>query len=209
MAFTEQCRNIFAVGRNYRAHAEELANPVPEAAIFFSKTPSCLCDGDAVRLPANLGPIHHELEVVLRLGADVPVGQYRDLACVSHLGLGLDFTAREYQSQLKSKGLPWFRAKNFHGAAFVTGWQPFSRDWHHLKFQLLKNGQLVQDGNTCHMLFSPQALLAELNQTLPLRNGDLVFTGTPSGVAPVQHGDILRLVSSDLGIDRTIEIRIG
>lgn len=206
--FIKNCRNIYAVGRNYRAHAVELANPVPDTAIFFGKSPACLCEGPAVKLPTSLGAIHHELEVVLRLGTQVPVGGFLDLACISHLALGLDFTARALQATLKSEGLPWFRAKNFHHAAYLTDWRDFSGSWSPLKFQLFKNDELVQDGDTRDMIFRPQALLSDLNRTLAFEEGDLIFTGTPSGVAPVWHGDRLRLFSVDLALDQALTVHM-
>lgn len=201
-----QCRNVYAIGRNYRAHAAELNNPVPSQPLLFSKSTASLCTGNRLQLATHLGTIHHELEVVLRVGQAVALGQFDGLACCSHVGLGIDFTARDVQTQLKQKGHPWLRAKSFQAATYISTLQPWDRWTEPLTFQLRRNQKLVQDGDTRHMIFSMSHLLAELNTFLPLMIGDLIFTGTPAGVGPVAPGDTLELLSSELATQTRLEL---
>lgn len=194
------CRNIFAVGRNYAAHASELQNPIPERPLLFEKAVASLVTGEQVSLPRALFPIHHEIEVVLEIGSVKTPGTLADLSCIRSIGLGIDFTARDMQSDLKKQGHPWLRAKSFHNSAYLTSLVPFNSPWQDLAFQLYRNDQCVQDGHTSKMLFPPLELLQELNQTLKLSPGDLIYTGTPAGVGPVAEGDLLSLVCQTLNI---------
>ena len=200
-------RNIHAVGRNYLQHIRELENQVPEEPVLFSKSPSGLTCSNYLLFPDRLRPIHFELELVLRLGVAVPVGALLDLSPVSHIALGIDFTARGLQSKLKRAALPWHRAKNFRDACFVaplrTGFD-LGKPFH---FRLYQNGELRQDGDSALMMFDFFRLLRFINGTLPFQEGDLVFTGTPAGVGPVQSGDLLRLCCDELETD--LETNIG
>lgn len=200
----QTCRNIHAIGRNYRAHVQELQNQQPEAPIIFGKAVASLCSGSKVQLPSDLGPIHHEIEIILRIGKHLGPGCFEDLNCISHIGLGIDFTARTLQGQLKQRGLPWHRAKSFQDASYIAALRPFQGPWRPLHFSLLKNGSRVQVGNTENMIFSIPVFLRDLNQHLPLEFGDLIFTGTPQGVGPVHLGDSFRLQCPDLKIDTTM-----
>jgi len=205
----DQTRNIYAIGLNYAAHVEEMGSKPAGAPVVFAKSPAALCDGDTVHFPDGLGAIHHELELVLRVGEQVPVGTFSNLDCISDIGLGIDFTARELQSVFKQKGRPWHLSKNFRNAAWVhfpdQAIDPSAR----LTFSLEVNGETRQSGDSALMLYPFTEILTFLNRTLDLFPGDLIYTGTPKGVGPVSDGDELVLVSDELGMRRAIAVRMG
>lgn len=184
---------IICIGRNYTEHAQELGNEVPEQPVIFMKPDTALLKGQDFYIPEFSQDIHYELEVVLKISKG---GKYI-LKENAHkhfedIALGIDFTARDLQSQLKAKGLPWELAKGFDGSAVVS---PFFNkaafDLSQLRFQLHKNKTLVQEGNTQQMLFSPEDIIAFASQYFTLRVGDLIFTGTPKGVGQVVENDVL------------------
>lgn len=186
---------IFAIGRNYRDHARELDNPLPaEPAVFMKPATALLKNNEAFFLPEFSQEIHHEVEVVLRVCkegkhiAEKFAGNYVDA-----LGLGIDFTARDVQQRLKEKGLPWELAKSFDGSAPVSGFIPLKElaAAGSLEFRLDINGRTVQEGNTEQMIFPPSRLISFISSYFTLRKGDLIFTGTPSGVGKVAIGDQL------------------
>lgn len=186
---------IICVGRNYADHARELNNEVPTEPVIFLKPDSAILkDGKAFYLPDHLGSVHHELEIVLRIcknGKHVSpkfAAEYYD-----QIGLGIDFTARDLQSKLKNKGLPWELAKGFDGSAVLGDFVPKSQlgNLAQLQLELLVNGEKRQEGNTRDLLFSFEAIIAFVSQYFTLRQGDLIYTGTPAGVGPVQAGDKL------------------
>lgn len=167
---------IVCIGRNYAAHIAELDNPVPERPVLFIKPASAI--GDQVRtVPGEL--LHYEAEITLLIEAGVIAG----------VGFGLDLTKRDLQALLKAKGLPWERAKAFDGAAVFSGFVPFRGDPGGLRLEFFINDALVQAGGVAMMLTQPAALLAEIADNFTLQDGDLVMTGTPSGVGPVIAGD--------------------
>lgn len=185
---------IICIGRNYVKHIEELKNEKPKEPIAFLKpATSLLFDSSPFELPKFDNDIHHEIEIVLRVSQK---GKYIKLAnayeyCDS-IALGVDFTARTLQSKLKSKGLPWTLAKGFDGAAPLSSFFPKSKfDLESLPFQLFVDGKIRQDGNTKHMIFSFAELISYISEFMTLEVGDLIFTGTPSGVAKVQVGNRL------------------
>ncbi|WKS95571.1 fumarylacetoacetate hydrolase family protein [Riemerella columbina] len=184
---------IICIGRNYTEHAQELGNEVPEQPVIFMKPDTALLKGQDFYIPEFSQDIHYELEVVLKISKG---GKYI-LKENAHkhfedIALGIDFTARDLQSQLKAKGLPWELAKGFDGSAVVS---PFFNkaafDLSQLRFQLHKNKTLVQEGSTQQMLFSPEDIIAFASQYFTLRVGDLIFTGTPKGVGQVVENDVL------------------
>lgn len=184
---------IIAIGRNYAAHAAELGNPVPDDPVIFLKPDTALLkDNRDFYYPEFSEDIHFELEVVLRIckeGKHIHhkfAHQYYD-----QIGIGIDFTARDMQQQLKEKGLPWELAKAFDHSAAVSDMRP-KASFNNMKkigFSLLLNGKEVQKGNTESMLFSFDDILTFVSTRITLRKGDLIFTGTPPGVGPVQIGD--------------------
>lgn len=186
---------IIAVGRNYIDHAKELSNPVPEQPVIFLKPDTALLkDNKDFYIPEFSADIHYECEVVVRIcneGKHVAkkfAHKYYD-----SIGLGIDFTARDLQSQLKSKGLPWELAKAFDNSAVISSLIPKENinDIAAIPFSLTKNGQTVQSGNTAEMLFDIDSLITFISGFITLRKGDLIYTGTPAGVGPVAIGDKL------------------
>lgn len=186
---------IICVGRNYVDHIKELSNDKPTDPVIFIKPDTALLDStQAFYYPSFSSDVHYELELVFRVGK---VGKNIEAKFahkyIDAVGLGIDFTARDVQSRLKEKGLPWEKAKAFNGSAFVSSMRPivesdFSQA---IDFQLLKNGGLVQQGNSDLMIWNIAELIADISQYFTLKTGDYIFTGTPAGVGPVQIGDTL------------------
>lgn len=187
---------IICIGRNYVAHAKELNNEVPDEPVFFMKPDSALLrNNDPFYLPGWTNDVHHEIELVLkikRLGKNIEkrfAHRYYD-----EIGLGIDFTARDIQQKLKEKGLPWEKAKAFDQSA-VLGSTFINKnefpDLKNISFRLLKNGNLVQDGNSSLMIFDFDEIISQISRYITLKIGDLIYTGTPAGVGAVRIGDRL------------------
>ncbi len=177
------------------AHARELNNEVPASPVFFMKPDTALVtDNRPFPYPDFSKDVHHELEVVIRMGKtgsripEAEAGRY-----FTELGLGIDFTARDLQAAAKQKGLPWEIAKAFDHSAPVSRFLPVSgmADIHRLSFRLHINGKAVQEGDSSLMIFSFEQIIAYVSRYITLREGDLIFTGTPEGVGPVSPGDRL------------------
>ncbi|KJH68087.1 fumarylacetoacetate hydrolase family protein [Chromobacterium violaceum] len=189
--------NIFCIGRNYAAHAAELGNKVEDEPLVFLKPTSALLDESSpIRLPEYSGDVHHECELVALIGKggdDIPPEKALDH--VAGYGIGLDLTARDVQTEAKRKGQPWTKAKGFRGAACVSTLVPAARveDPQRLKFELRVNGQLRQRGDAGLMLFTLAEQISYLSRLYGLSDGDLIFTGTPEGVARIESGDQLDL----------------
>ena len=186
---------IICIGRNYAEHAKELGNEIPENPVIFMKPDTAILKkGSDFYIPEFSDDVHYELEVVLKISKG---GKYiqEDKASnyFDEIGLGIDFTARDLQSQLKAKGLPWELAKGFDGSAVVSEFYKKSDfNMKNLSFSLMKNKEKVQDGNTSMMIFSPEKIIAFVSQYFTLKTGDLIFTGTPKGVGKVAENDILQ-----------------
>lgn len=184
---------IICVGRNYRAHAEELGNAVPEEPVIFCKPDSALLPPrNPVIIPPWTGDVHHEIEWVVRISK---VGKYIEprfaYSYLDAMTVGLDFTARDLQSRLKNQGLPWERAKGFDGSAVLGSWVELPAKPMAHEIRLEKNGTEVQRGTTADFLHSVEDLIAFVSQYFTLKKGDLLFTGTPAGVGPIHPGDCL------------------
>lgn len=186
---------IICIGRNYIDHAKELKNPVPEKPVFFMKPDSALVIRNRPFFyPDFSEDVHHEIEVVLkinRLGRSIEekfAHRYFD-----EIALGVDFTARDLQSECKKKGLPWEIAKGFDYSAPISDFLPVDdfKDLNAIDFHLEINGNTVQNGNTAEMIFSYEQIIAYVSRFMTLKTGDLIYTGTPAGVGPVQIGDRL------------------
>lgn len=186
---------IIAVGRNYSAHAEELNNEVPEEPVIFLKPDTALLREDRdFYYPKFSKEIHYEVEIVLRVCKEGKhIAKKFSSNYYDAIGLGIDFTARDLQTNLKEKGLPWELAKSFDHSAVISPFIPKKEieNLQDLSFSLLKNRALVQEGNTKDMIFDFAALITHISKYITLRKGDLIYTGTPSGVGPVQIGDVL------------------
>ncbi|GAB5539250.1 MAG: fumarylacetoacetate hydrolase family protein [Salibacteraceae bacterium] len=185
---------IICIGRNYADHAKELKNEVPTEPVIFMKPDTALLPKrNPFFIPTFSAEIHHELELVVRInriGKSIEekfAHRYYDQVTV-----GIDFTARDIQGQCKAKGLPWEKAKAFDHSAPLGDWVDLGdRDIQNLNLELKKNGETVQHGNTNDMLFSVDRLIAEVSKYFTLKIGDLLFTGTPAGVAKVDRDDKL------------------
>lgn len=195
---------IICIGRNYADHARELGNQVPAEPVVFLKPQSAiLSHKHPFYIPEWTQDVHHEIELVVkinRLGKTISeshASRYYD-----EVGLGIDFTARDIQTQLKAKGHPWERAKAFDGSAVVGQFMKLTdlgKEVQDLQFQLTNRGQVVQEGHTKDMLFSVDRLISEVSKFMTIKVGDLLFTGTPAGVAAVRPQD--RLVGTLEGND--------
>ena len=186
---------IICVGRNYVDHIKELSNDRPTDPVIFIKPDTALLDSSqAFYYPSFSKDVHYELELVYRIGK---VGKNIEAKFahkyIDAIGLGIDFTARDVQSRLKEKGLPWEKAKAFNGSAFVSSMLPITEaDFvSPIDFELQKNGESVQKGNSELMIWNIEALIADISQYFTLKTGDYIFTGTPAGVGPVAIGDVL------------------
>lgn len=187
---------IICIGRNYAAHIEELKNEKTSEPVIFMKPDTALVkNNEPVYHPEFTQDMHHEVEVVLRIGKEGKYIQpeFAD-SYIDAVGLGIDFTARDLQSKLKAKGLPWEILKAFNQSAPVSNFIPKAElgDLTELTFHLDVNGETRQRGDCRLMLFSYRDILAYVSQFFTLKTGDLIFTGTPEGVAKVNPGDRLQ-----------------
>ena len=186
---------IICIGRNYPQHAAELSNKKPESPVIFIKPDTAILQR---RLPFYIphfsNQIHHEVEVLVRINR---IGKYIEEKFAhkyyQEIGLGIDFTARDLQQNLKEKGLPWEKAKAFDGSALIGSWYDKNNfsDLNQLDFELVKNSETVQEGNTSQMIWSIDTLINEVSRFFTLKIGDIIFTGTPAGVGPVVVNDVL------------------
>jgi 2-keto-4-pentenoate hydratase/2-oxohepta-3-ene-1,7-dioic acid hydratase in catechol pathway len=184
---------IICVGRNYADHAKELGNSAPKEPVIFCKPDSAILQPrNPFVIPPWTKEVHHELELIIRIGK---VGKYIEpkyaLSYVDSISVGVDFTARDIQSELKKAGLPWEKAKGFDGSAAIGKWIKGSPNKKNYQIQLFKNNDLVQKGNTRDFIFSIEEIICHISQFFTLKSGDIIFTGTPSGVASVEAGDEL------------------
>lgn len=186
---------IICIGRNYAKHIEELANERPSEPVIFMKPDSAvLLKKNPFIIPPFSEDIHYEVEVLVKINR---IGKHINKK-FSHkyyeeIGLGIDFTARDLQSRLKEKGLPWEKAKAFDGSAVIGKFCHKSElDLEAIPFQLERNGAVVQDGNSSHMLWKIDELIAYVSQFFTLKIGDVLFTGTPAGVGRVEPNDELK-----------------
>src|SRR6201996_7004091 len=186
---------IIAKGRSYAEHAKELNNPVPGVPVIFMKPDTALLkDNKPFYHPDFSEDIHHEIEVVLKISKEGKhISEKFAPGYFEEIALGVDFTARDIQSRHKEKGLPWELAKAFDNSAPVSVFLPKSQfaDLHNLNFHLNVNGEPRQVGNTSNMLFSFEYIISFVSKYITLKKGDLIFTGTPQGVAKVNIGDRL------------------
>ena len=186
---------IICIGRNYAAHIEELKNEKPGQPVVFLKPDTALLKGEAPFFYPDFSTnIHHEIELVLKISKE---GKYIQPQFAhryfEEIGLGIDFTARDLQDQCKAKGLPWEIAKAFNGSAPIGNFKPVSElgDLKNIDFHLEINGEVKQKGNTSLMLFDFATIISYVSHFFTLKKGDLIYTGTPAGVGPVQTGDQL------------------
>jgi len=185
---------IICIGRNYAQHAKELNNEVPDKPMIFMKPPSALLvNNKPFYYPDFTKDLHYELEVVLKIGKNGRHVQPEFASdYITEIGLGIDFTARDLQQECKKKGHPWEIAKGFDGSAVLSPFVPVEEvNRNAIEFELKKNGEVVQHGNTKNLIFSFEDLIVYASQFFKLQMGDLIYTGTPAGVGPVKIGDQL------------------
>lgn len=187
---------LICIGRNYTKHIEELENERPEEPVVFLKPDTAiLLKKQPFFIPDFSDDVHHEVEVLVKINR---VGKHIDKKFThkyyNEIGLGIDFTARDLQASLKAKGLPWERAKAFDGAAVIGNWINKSEitDLNNFQFSLKKNNEIVQHGNTSHMLWKIDELIEYVSKYFTLKIGDIIFTGTPAGVGKVLANDKLK-----------------
>ena len=186
---------IICIGRNYAKHIEELQNERPDEPVIFLKPDTALLPKDQdFYIPEFSNDIHHEIEIVVKINK---VGKYIDAKFAHNyydeITVGIDYTARDLQQKLKDKGLPWEKAKAFDNSAVIGDFiskKIFNSD-ESLTFELLKNKQTVQKGNSAMMLWQIDEIISYVSRFFTLKTGDLIFTGTPEGVSRVEPGDVL------------------
>jgi 2-keto-4-pentenoate hydratase/2-oxohepta-3-ene-1,7-dioic acid hydratase in catechol pathway len=186
---------IICIGRNYTKHIEELQNERPSEPVVFLKPDSAVVlKQHPFVIPAFSNEIHHEIEVIVKISK---VGKYIDVKFAhkyyDEISVGIDFTARDLQDELKSKGLPWEKAKAFDGSAVIGDFLPKTQfdSLENVTFELTNNCKTAQLGNTSLMLWKIDELIAYVSQFFTLKIGDIIFTGTPEGVAKVNPNDVL------------------
>lgn len=186
---------IFCVGRNYVDHAKELGNAVPEEPVIFMKPKSALLQPNTpFYYPEFTNELHYEAELVLRISKNGKyIQQHQAHRYYDAVTVGIDFTARDIQSELKKKGLPWEKAKAWDQSAVIGKWVPLQPDTMRspVLFSMQKNKELVQTGDTSLMIFPCDHIISHISQYFSLNIGDLIFTGTPAGVGECVVGDIL------------------
>ena len=186
---------IICIGRNYANHIEELKNERPDEPVIFMKPDTAILPKKTpFYIPEFSNDVHHEVEILVKINK---VGKYIDKKFAhkyyDEIGLGIDFTARDLQNKLKEKGLPWEKSKAFDGSAIIGDFIPkniFS-SIESITFELHNNGKVVQNGNTNQMLWKIDEIIAHVSNYFTLKKGDIIFTGTPEGVAAVKQNDVL------------------
>lgn len=186
---------IICIGRNYAEHAKELNNAVPEDPVVFMKPQTALLkDNKPFYLPSFSKDMHYETELVFRVSKNgKSISEKFALTYIDAVTVGIDFTARDLQAKCKSKGLPWEIAKAFDNSAVLGRWKSLSEfsDVHNISFSMNRNQQTAQQGNSRDMIFSIEKIISYVSVFFTLQQGDIIYTGTPAGVAVVQIGDVL------------------
>ena len=200
---------IYCVGRNFAEHAKEMGATVDKSAptFFLKPADAVVASGSAIRYPSGTADLHHEVELVVALksgGRDIAAA-----AALEHVygyGVGLDLTRRDLQAKAKQKGMPWDTAKGFDQSAPVSEIVPASRSGHRAQGELVLtvNGQVRQQGDIAEMVHSVPEIIAELSKLFELKAGDLIYTGTPSGVAALVRGDRFRATFAELVLEGEI-----
>ena len=187
---------LICIGRNYTEHIKELENEKPtDPVVFLKPDTAILLKKQPFFIPEFSSDVHHEVEILVKINR---VGKYIDKKFAhkyyNEIGIGIDFTARDLQAQLKAKGLPWEKAKAFDGAAVIGNWLPKSdfKNVNNINFSLQKNEETVQQGNTSHMLWKIDEIIEYVSKYFTLKIGDIIFTGTPAGVGKVVANDKLK-----------------
>lgn len=194
---------IVCLARNYAEHARELGNETPAAPVLFMKPASSVIgDGETVRIPDYSEECHYEVELAVLIGTQARnTGEEKALDCVAGYGVAIDMTLRDVQNQLKAKGLPWEIAKGFDTSCPLSDFVPAASiaDPHALKLKLAVNGEVRQNGTSSDMINRIPQIIAHISAIFTLEPGDVILTGTPAGVGPVQAGDTMDAEISAVG----------
>lgn len=188
--------NIFCIGRNYAEHARELGNKVEADPVVFMKPTSSVIEGNTIILPGFSSDIHYETELVIMISKECSnISEVQAKESFDKIAIGLDLTARDLQSQLKAKGLPWLLSKGFDNSCYMSEFTDKSRvqDIDAIPISMELNGVRKQHDTTRSMIFTIPFLISFLSQYFTLKPGDVVFTGTPSGVGKLAKGDKLKI----------------
>ena len=186
--------SIYCIGRNYVAHAKELGNEVPTSPVIFMKPSTALLNkGEQLTIPSFTKDLHYEAELVLRVNKvakkvkNAHVMDYCDA-----ISVGIDFTARDVQNDLKAKGLPWEKAKAFDDSAVIGEWIPLTEDMFENPFHysMTQNGNTVQEGDSSLMIYGLSQIIESITEYFSLYPDELIYTGTPAGVGPTHQGDV-------------------
>ncbi len=199
---------FICVGRNYAAHAREMGNAPPEEPVVFLKPDTALLRNNSVFfLPSFTDNIHYECELVFRICKDGKnIAERFASSYIDAVTTGIDFTARSLQNKLKDKGLPWELSKAFDASAAIGEFIPLQNDsLNDIAFHLEKNGTTAQSSSSANMIFTPQKLIAFVSSYITLRQGDMLFTGTPEGVAQIAKDDVLE---GFIGTQKLLSIRV-
>lgn len=200
---------LICIGRNYAQHISELKSEKPsEPVVFLKPDTAILLNQQPFFIPDFSNEVHYEVEVLVKINR---VGKYIDSKFAhkyyEQIGLGIDFTARDLQQKLKGKGLPWEKSKAFDGSAVIGNWVSKSNydNLNNISFSLLKNNKIVQSSTTGDMLWGIDEIIAYVSQYFTLKIGDIIFTGTPSGVGKVESNDSLK---GYIGDDEFFSIKV-
>jgi len=192
---------ILCVGKNYAAHIEEMNSERPDEPVIFTKPETALIIKNAPFFyPDFSKEIHYEVELIIKINRNIKYIEPRFAhKYYDEIGIGIDFTARDLQAKAKSKGLPWALSKGFNGSAPISKFIPKSKfgDLKNINFSLKLDGEIKQQGNTSLMLFDFDVIISYISKFIWLKEGDIIFTGTPKGVGPVQIGNKLEAYIED------------
>ncbi|KAA9001773.1 fumarylacetoacetate hydrolase family protein [Affinibrenneria salicis] len=199
---------VVCVGSNYAAHIQEMGSATPVEPVLFIKPETALCDlRQPVAIPKNLGSVHHEVELAVLIGTPLKqANEERVARAIAGYGVALDLTLRDLQATLKKAGQPWERAKGFDGSCPISGFIPVAEfgDPQQTDLGVKVNDEVRQQGNTRDMITPILPLIAYMSRFFTLRAGDIILTGTPQGVGPIQSGDMLKITLND----KTLNTRI-
>lgn len=197
------CGKIVCIGQNYRAHAREMELEAPaEPVIFLKPSTALIADGDVIEAPAGLGRVDHEVELALIIGKKArKVAESEALSYVSEVAVFNDVTARDVQSAARTAGLPWALSKGLDTFAPMSRPVPVSEagDLRSLRLELRVNGEVRQSGSTSNMIFGPERLIAYISKYMTLEPGDIIATGTPEGVGPMNDGEVVEAEIQGVG----------
>jgi acylpyruvate hydrolase len=206
---TQMARNnlgitrIFCVGMNYIEHIREMGNPIPETPVIFMKpATSAVGPGEQIHFPKHGKALHHEVEFIAKIGREGKAKNEEEaLSFIESFTIGVDLTLRDLQAEIKKKGRPWEIAKAFDQSALLGNFVPYDRsvDLNNISFSCKVNGTQKQTGNTGGMVFNVTRLLVVLSTVWELYPGDILYTGTPSGVGPLNIGDTIEIYSDKIG----------